>query len=94
MWVQAIVIGSLAILAGRIRWWLALPFMILPAVIALGAFGLRYASPPGTDVGGQPSESYFLNFYASALLAAAMVGTGIWIGWRRRNPPAEEPDER
>ena len=84
MWVQAILIGCVAIFAGRFRWWLGLPFMVLPIVIALGAFGLRHASELGREIIKEQGESYFVNFYASALLAALMVGMGIWMGWRRR----------
>ena len=84
MWVQALLIGCAAILAGRFRWWLGLPFMVLPIVIALSTFGLRHGSELGPAIIKEQGESYFLNFYASAFLAAAMVGIGIWMGWRRR----------
>jgi hypothetical protein len=94
MWVQAVLIGCVAILAGRFRWWLALPFMVLPIVIALSTFGLRHTSGMGPDIINKQGESYFLNFYASALMAAVLVGTGIWIGWRRRKPSSEDIDFR
>ena len=69
-----------------------MPFMILPIVIALSTFGLRHTSGLGPDIIKEQGESYFLNFYASALLAAVMVGMGIWVGWRRRKPSTEEID--
>ena len=94
MWVQAVVIGCAAFLAGRFRWWLGLPFMILPVVIALSTFGLRHTSAMGPDIIKEQGESYFLNFYASALLAAVMVAMGISVGWRRRKTSTEEIDTR
>jgi membrane associated rhomboid family serine protease len=48
----------------------------------------------GPDIINKQGESYFLNFYASALMAAVLVGTGIWIGWRRRKPSSEDIDFR
>lgn len=92
MWVQAFLIGGVAILAGRFRWWLGLPFMVLPIVIALSTFGLRHASELGPAIVKEQGESYFLNFYASALLTALLVGIGIWMGLRRRKRPPEEID--
>lgn len=92
MWVQAVLIGCVAILVGRFRWWLGLPFMVLPIVIALSTFGLRHTSGLGPDIIKEQGESYFLNFYASALLAAVLVGMGIWIGWRRRRRLSEDID--
>ena len=94
MWVQAVLIGCVAILVGRFRWWLGLPFMVLPIVIALSTFGLRHTSGLGPDIIKEQGESYFLNFYASALLAAVLVGMGIWIGWRRRKRLSEDFDVR
>ena len=94
MWVQAVLIGCVAIVAGRFRWWLGLPLMILPVVIALSTFGLRHTPGLGADIIKEHGESYFLNFYASALLATVMVGIGIWLGWRRRRQPVDETDIR
>ena len=94
MWVQAFLIGCVAILAGRFRWWLGLPFMVLPIVIALAAFGRRHTPGLGPDIVKEQGEAYFLNFYASALLAAFLVGAGIWIGWRRRKRLSDHNDIR
>ena len=94
MWAQAVLIGCVAILAGRFRWWLGVPFMVLPIVIALGAFGLRHTSGLGPGIIKEQGESYFLNFYASALLAAVLVGVGIWMGWRRRKLSSYDIDRR
>lgn len=94
MWVQAVLIGCVAILAGRFRWWLGLPFIVLPIVIALSTFGLRHTSGLGPDIIKEQGESYFLNLYASALLAAALIGVGIWMGWRRRKPSSDDLDSR
>lgn len=93
MWLQAVLIGGVAILAGRFRWWLGLPFMILPIVVALSTFGLRHSPDLGPAIISEQGEPYFLNFYASALLAALMVGAGVWMGWRRRrNTENSMPD--
>lgn len=92
MWVQALLIGCAAILAGIFRWWLALPFVVLPIVIALSTFGLRHGSELGPQIIREQGESYFLNFYASASLAAVLVGIGIWMGWRRRKAAKEADD--
>lgn len=94
MWVQAILIGGVAVLLGRFRWWLGLPFFILPIVIALGAFGLRHAPERGPAIIAEQGETYFIHFYTSALLAALLVGIGVWMGWRRRKPSADEIDAR
>lgn len=94
MWVQAVLISCVALLVGRFRWWLGLPFMVLPIVIALSAFGLKHTSGLGPDIIKEQGVSYFLNFYASALLAAVSVGMGIWLGWRRRKPSADNFDVR
>jgi hypothetical protein len=94
MWSQAVLIGCIAIVAGRFRWWLGLPLMILPVVIALSTFGLRHTPGLGAEIIKEKGESYFLNFYASALLAAVMVGIGIWLGWRRRKLSVDEPNMR
>ena len=94
MWVQAVLIGCVAILAGRFRWWLGLPFMILPVVIALSTFGLRHTSGLGPAIIEELGESYFLNFYASAMLAALMVVMGIWLGWRRKTSSMGKIDNR
>ena len=94
MWIQALLIGGVAVLVCRFRWWLGLPFLILPVVIALSTFGLRHASGLGSDIIKELGESYFLNFYASALLAAVLVGIGLLLGWRRRKPTAGESDIR
>ena len=92
MWIQALLVGCAAILAGRFRWWLGMPFMVLPIVIALSTFGLRHGSEIGPEIIKEKGESYFLNFYASAFLAAVLVGIGIWMGWRRRKATKEAND--
>jgi len=92
MWLQALLIGCAAILTGRFRWWLGLPFLVLPIVIALSTFGLRHASELGSAIIKERGESYFLNLYASAFLAAVLVGIGIWIGWRRRKAAKDSDD--
>jgi len=90
MWLQAVLIGGVAVLVGRFRWWLGLPFMILPIVIALSTLGLRHSPDLGPAIIKEQGESYFFHFYASALLAALLVGIGIWMGWQRRKQPAEK----
>lgn len=84
MWIQAVSIGGLAILAGWFRWWLGAAFMILPVVVALSTLGLRNDPDLGPAIIEEQGLAYFQNFYASALLAALMVITGMWIGWRRK----------
>lgn len=92
MWLQAVLIGSVAVLAGWFRWWLGLPFMVLPIVIALSAFGLRHTPDLGPAIIKEQGVTYFHNFYTSALLAALLVGIGMWMGWRRRRQSAKEID--
>ena len=87
-------IGGIAILAGWFRWWLGLPFMILPIVIALSTVGLRHDPEMGRAIIKEQGLTYFHNFYASALLAALLVGVGIWMGWRRRRHSAEYDDAK
>jgi hypothetical protein len=84
MWLQAILIGGLAILAGRLRWWLGLPFLILPLVIALATFGRRHDPEMAPAIIEDQGLVYFQYSYASAALAALLVGVGIWMGWGRR----------
>lgn len=84
MWIQAVLIGGLAILAGRFRWWLGLPFMVLPLVIALATFGRRLDPEVAPAIIREQGLVYFQNSYASAVMAALMVGVGIWMGWGRR----------
>ena len=92
MWVQALLIGGIAILAGRFRWWLGVPFLILPIVIALSTFGLRHGSDLGPAIIKEQGETYFHHFYASSLLAASLVALGIWIGWRRRRTTTDNDE--
>ncbi len=90
MWLQAVLIGSIAILLGRFRWWLGLPLMILPIVIALSTVWLEDLSGMGPEIVEELGHSYFTHFYASALLAAIMVGIGVRMGWRRRSRMSKE----
>jgi hypothetical protein len=94
MWLQAVLIGGAAILAGWFRWWLGLPFMILPIVIALSTVGLGHDPEMGPAIIKEQGLTYFQNFYASALLAALLVGVGMWIGWRRRRRLPEDDDAK
>lgn len=77
-------IGALAILASRFRWWLGLPFLILPLVIALATFGRRHDPEIAPAIIEDHGLVYFQYSYAAAVLAALMVGVGIWMGWGRR----------
>ena len=83
MWLQAILIGGLAIIAARLRWWLGLPFLIFPLVIALATFERRHDPAMAPAIIEDQGLVYFQYSYASAALAALMVGIGIWMGWGR-----------
>ena len=92
MYLQAVLIGGIAILAGWFRWWLGLPFMILPIVIALSTFERRLNPEVGPEIIKEQGLTYFHNFYASALLAALLIAVGMWMGWRRGRHSAEVDD--
>ncbi len=84
IWVQAAMIGAVAFLVGWFRWWLALPLLLLPAVIALAALGSRYDESVARAIVEEHGDVYFAHSYASAGLAAVLVGVASWIGWRRK----------
>ena len=88
MWLQAVLIGGIAILACRFRWWIGLPFMILPIVIALSTFGLKLDPELSPAIIEAHGEAYFHIFYASALFAAIMIAVGMWMGWQRNRHSA------
>ena len=75
---------ALELVAGRFRWWLGIPFLLLPLVIALATFGRRHDPEIAPAIIEEQGMVYFEHSYASAGLAALMVGVGMWMGWSRR----------
>lgn len=57
---------------------------MLPLVLALATFGRRHDPEMAPAIIEEQGLVYFQYSYASAVLAALMVGAGVWISWRRR----------
>ena len=93
LWTQAVLIGVVAILAGRFRWWIGVLFLILPIVLFLSTFGARYTPDDFPAIIEEHGYAWFQHSYSSTFLVTLMVSLGIWIGWRRRKTRKQIPDQ-
>jgi hypothetical protein len=84
LWTQAVLIGAVAILAGWLRWWIGVPFLILPIFLFLSTFGSRHMEDRFPAIIEEHGYAWFQHSYSSSFLTTIMVLLGIWIGWWRR----------
>jgi len=92
MWIQAILFGALAVLAGRFRWWVGLACITIPVGMLISTVGLHTSSDMGPALIKEQGPQYFYNHYATVLVVALMVALGIWIGWRHKESSPSSND--
>ena len=79
LWVQAIVLGLIGLVAGRWRFLAGLLIFVLDLILAWGAWEMISDSHIGPSLG----STYVFVAIASSIVMLSLTAIGMWLGWRR-----------
>ena len=86
-WIGAAVLGAIGFLAGRWRWWAAIPLFLSVAICA-GVGWTEWTDPyVGPAIRLEAGATYPYHLIASALLATGLTVAGVGSRRRRRIEP-------